>query len=93
MYVKRRCPEKQLFIYNVKDGWEPLCNFLGVSVPDTAFPMKNVASSFIQEVTSNRGENDSGFSAMAHKQLVTRVLLLVIVLLGVMYALISFTFS
>ena len=25
-------------IYNVKDGWKPLCNFLGVDIPDVKFP-------------------------------------------------------
>lgn len=25
-------------IYDVKNGWEPLCNFLGVNIPKTKFP-------------------------------------------------------
>ena len=29
-HVKRIVPKDQLLIYNVKQGWEPLCNFLGV---------------------------------------------------------------
>ncbi|KAK5127182.1 hypothetical protein LTR85_008543 [Meristemomyces frigidus] len=27
--------------YSVKDGWEPLCTFLGVEVPDVPFPRKD----------------------------------------------------
>jgi hypothetical protein len=27
-------PEEQLLVFNVKDGWEPLCKFLGKPVPD-----------------------------------------------------------
>ena len=28
-------------MFEVKDGWNPLCNFLGVPVPDTPFPNVN----------------------------------------------------
>eukprot|EP00927_Polykrikos_kofoidii_P051104 TRINITY_DN44911_c0_g1_i1.p1 TRINITY_DN44911_c0_g1~~TRINITY_DN44911_c0_g1_i1.p1 ORF type:complete len:746 (+),score=96.95 TRINITY_DN44911_c0_g1_i1:158-2395(+) len=37
---KRRTPvgTKQLLVYNVSQGWEPLCKFLAKPVPDTPFP-------------------------------------------------------
>ena len=93
LYVKRTCPKEQLLIYNVKQGWGPLCKFLDVPEPNVPFPKKNVASSFIQEVTSNRGENDAGFSAMTHKQLVTRLSLagisLVLIIFYLIYRLIA----
>ncbi|KAK2809470.1 hypothetical protein FQN50_003738 [Emmonsiellopsis sp. PD_5] len=31
-------PRDKLLIFNVKEGWEPLCNFLGKPVPDGPFP-------------------------------------------------------
>ena len=34
-------PAEQLLIFNVKEGWKPLCDFLGVPVPDTPFPRVN----------------------------------------------------
>ena len=34
-------PPEQLLVYNVKTGWKPLCDFLGVDVPDRPFPRKN----------------------------------------------------
>ena len=34
-------PPHQLLIWNVKDGWEPLCAFLGKPVPDKPFPFEN----------------------------------------------------
>ncbi|OQV08201.1 hypothetical protein CLAIMM_12511 [Cladophialophora immunda] len=34
-------PEGQLLEYNVKEGWGPLCAFLGVDVPDRPFPKLN----------------------------------------------------
>ncbi|KAL1923998.1 uncharacterized protein VTP21DRAFT_7033 [Calcarisporiella thermophila] len=39
--VKQLVPPEQLLIFNVKQGWEPLCKFLGVPVPDQPFPHDN----------------------------------------------------
>ena len=36
--VKRRCPPKQLLLFNSADGWEPLCAFLGVPIPEEPYP-------------------------------------------------------
>jgi hypothetical protein len=30
-----------LLIYNVKEGWKPLCDFLDVPIPDGPFPNTN----------------------------------------------------
>jgi hypothetical protein len=35
-------PKGRLLVYDVGQGWEPLCAFLGMSVPDTPFPRANV---------------------------------------------------
>ena len=39
--VKKIIPADKLLIYNVKEGWEPLCEFLDVDVPDIPFPKIN----------------------------------------------------
>ena len=39
--VKKIIPADKLLIYNVKEGWEPLCEFLDVDVPDMPFPKVN----------------------------------------------------
>ena len=39
--VKRRVPPEKLLVYEVKQGWGPLCDFLGVEVPDKPFPHLN----------------------------------------------------
>ncbi|KAF7258312.1 Nad dependent epimerase dehydratase [Paragonimus skrjabini miyazakii] len=39
--VKRNVPADRLLVFHVKEGWEPLCNFLGVSVPNQPFPKVN----------------------------------------------------
>ena len=39
--VKAAIPAAQLLIFSVDQGWGPLCNFLGVPVPNTPFPNVN----------------------------------------------------
>lgn len=39
--VRRRVPQDRLLVYEVKEGWEPLCEFLGVEEPDSPFPRLN----------------------------------------------------
>jgi len=40
--VQRIMPAERLLVFNVRDGWEPLCRFLGVAVPrNTPFPCVN----------------------------------------------------
>eukprot|EP01083_Nonionella_stella_P145005 453596_1 len=34
-------PREQLLIFNIKEGWEPLCKFLKVPVPNKSFPNIN----------------------------------------------------
>ena len=43
-YIKSVVPKEQLLIFNVKQGWEPLCDFLDVpkeDIPTTDFPRIN----------------------------------------------------
>tara|TARA_R110000824_G_scaffold155226_6_gene327840 strand:- start:141457 stop:142089 length:633 start_codon:yes stop_codon:yes gene_type:complete len=44
--VKRTIAPERLLVYDVKEGWEPLCNFLGVAVPETEFPRTNSREEF-----------------------------------------------
>ncbi|MCG8328034.1 MAG: hypothetical protein MI974_10135 [Chitinophagales bacterium] len=44
--IKRLVPENQLLIFNVKDGWGPLCEFLDVDVPAKPFPRANERNVF-----------------------------------------------
>ena len=41
MYVKSVVPKDDLLVCNLKDGWEPLCNFLGKPIPDGPIPHDN----------------------------------------------------
>lgn len=39
--VRRRVPRERLLVYEVKEGWGPLCEFLGVEEPREPFPRLN----------------------------------------------------
>jgi hypothetical protein len=43
-------PANRLLVFEVKQGWSPLCNFLGVPVPDTEFPRTNHREEFWDRV-------------------------------------------
>lgn len=39
-------PPERLLVFEPKDGWEPLCKFLGKPVPDQPFPHVNDTEQF-----------------------------------------------
>ena len=41
--VRRRVPQERLLVFDVGEGWAPLCGFLGVEAPDGPFPRLNEA--------------------------------------------------
>ncbi len=45
--VQETVPPEKLLVYNLKDGWEPLCKFLNVAVPDTPMPHSNTTAEFL----------------------------------------------
>jgi hypothetical protein len=44
--VKAEVPASRLLVWDVSQGWEPLCSFLKVAVPVTPFPNTNNADDF-----------------------------------------------
>jgi len=44
--VKAHVPADQLLVYQVKEGWDPLCEFLGCDVPTEDFPHLNDTEAF-----------------------------------------------
>merc|ERR1719350_348407 len=43
--VRRSVPEDRLLVHSAKQGWPPLCQFLGLPVPDTPYPRVNDSAS------------------------------------------------
>ena len=39
--VKDTVPKEQLLVHHARDGWEPLCDFLRVPIPDFPYPNVN----------------------------------------------------
>jgi len=48
--VVRTIPAERLLVYQVGEGWEPLCKFLGVPVPAEPFPSENSRADFIARI-------------------------------------------
>jgi len=53
--VRDTIPADQLLIYQVKEGWEPLCEALGQKVPAEAFPRTNNREEFWERITGKEG--------------------------------------
>jgi hypothetical protein len=51
--VKAALPAEKLLVFDVKEGWEPLCRFLDVPVPDKPFPRLNDTDAFRTRVQEN----------------------------------------
>lgn len=50
--VKRVVPAERLLVFEAKQGWAPLCEFLGVPVPSEPFPRVNDTAAFKRRVTA-----------------------------------------
>jgi len=51
--VRELIPDGQLLVYQVKEGWEPLCKFLNVEAPTMDFPRTNNREEFWDLVKSS----------------------------------------
>lgn len=50
--VRRTIPAERLLEYVPGQGWEPLCRFLGVAMPDTPYPKVNTTEEFQNRVSA-----------------------------------------
>ena len=37
-FVQHKIPKERLLVFNAKQGWGPLCEFLGKPIPDGPYP-------------------------------------------------------
>lgn len=63
--------EGRLLVYQVSEGWEPLCQFLGVPVPDMDFPRinsRNETKELLANLITSSGEqlSEEAMSAAAN---------------------------
>jgi len=52
--VTAEVPARKLLVYNVKEGWGPLCKFLGLPVQASPFPKTNTREEFQSRVAAGR---------------------------------------
>jgi len=69
--VKRKVPQNKLLVYEITQGWKPLCEFLKKPIPSDAFPRVNDRATFIE----------GGASAKSSVQPIMRMLMVLVVLL------------
>ena len=48
--VRNVVPKNRLLEYDVRQGWEPLCKFLGVPIPEQPFPHLNVGKQSLYKI-------------------------------------------
>ena len=53
-YVKSTVPSDRLLVFEAKDGWEPLCHFLDLPIPDGDYPHLNDAAQIRRLITGAR---------------------------------------
>ncbi|MEV6155647.1 sulfotransferase family protein [Nonomuraea sp. NPDC052129] len=52
--VQAAIPAARLLVFDVREGWEPLCAFLGTPVPDEPFPQANEREAFRRKRTGRQ---------------------------------------
>ena len=54
--VRETIPSDRLLVFDVKQGWDPLCAFLGVPIPeDEPFPHVNDTAAFKTDIEERFG--------------------------------------
>ena len=48
--VRRTVPAERLLVYRVQEGWDPLCRFLDVNIPNEPFPRVNVGDNLVHNI-------------------------------------------
>jgi hypothetical protein len=54
--VKAAIPPERLLVYEVGEGWDRLCKFLGVPVPAEPYPSENSRAEFVARVQAAQGD-------------------------------------
>lgn len=66
--VRRTIPKERLLVYEVSQGWAPLCEFLGAPVPDAPFPSVNSREEFRARIAGRPGPPDPAQFAEAARR-------------------------
>lgn len=58
--VQGTIPDERLLVYEVRQGWEPLCRFLGVAVPEEPSPATNSTDEFVKRLEGLQAGSSPG---------------------------------
>jgi hypothetical protein len=58
--VKDECPPDKLLVFDSRQGWAPLCEFLDRPVPDEPYPKTNTTEDFQVMAAARRAEMEKG---------------------------------
>lgn len=53
--VRRTIPPERLLVYEIAQGWEPLCRFLDLPVPEEPFPQVNTKAEYRERIVARFG--------------------------------------
>lgn len=73
--VEREIPKDRLLVYEASQGWEPLCEFLDVPVPDTPFPRVNSREEMAALMASQGAPDDNAVMDLTRLQESAKTLL------------------
>lgn len=64
--VKSITPPDQLLVFKLEEGWAPLCEFLGVEIPDLPFPRVNKGAALVEKIglIARRGMQNAVWSCL-----------------------------
>jgi len=52
--VLEQAPKEKLLVFEIGEGWQPLCDFLGTPMPSTPFPHKNIKGNISEEFAATK---------------------------------------
>ena len=81
--VKSIVPADKLLLYNVKQGWKPLCDFLECEIPTVEFPHVNINAAVTKKLITSR------YGQMVNREFrngVLKISLFLVVIFGVFLA-------
>jgi len=64
-FVIKEVPEERLLVWHAREGWAPLCRFLGVPEPSEPFPNTNDTASMLKRINAMRTFRNVVWAVMA----------------------------
>jgi hypothetical protein len=54
--VSATVPAERLLVFEAKHGWQPLCDFLGLPIPDVPYPRTNERNAMAESIAAHDGQ-------------------------------------